>query len=63
MKCDIEEDSRWDRRDSKKRAKKNFTSDNRRSVRWLQQKAGNKAKDIRKAREQKEKDKEEWLQS
>jgi len=63
MKCDIEENSRWDRRDSKKRAKKNFTSDNRRSVRWLQQQAEEKTKEIRKAREQKEKAKEEWLQS
>ena len=59
MKCDIEEDSRWDRRDSRKKTKKNFTSDNRKSVRWLQQKASDKAREIQKAREQKEK--EEWL--
>ena len=59
IKCDIEEDSRWERRDSKKRTKKYFTSDNRKSVRWLQQKAGDKAKEIQKARHQKEK--EEWL--
>ena len=57
---DIEgDDSRWTRRDSKKKAKKNFTIDNRKSVRWLQQKASDKAREIQKAREQKEK--EEWL--
>jgi|6_EtaG_2_1085325.scaffolds.fasta_scaffold92752_1 flagellar biosynthesis chaperone FliJ len=57
---DIErDDSRWTRRDSKKKAKKNFTSDNRRSVKWLQKRAGEKARDAKRAREQKEKD--EWL--
>tara|TARA_R110000824_G_scaffold326452_1_gene513372 strand:+ start:129 stop:314 length:186 start_codon:yes stop_codon:yes gene_type:complete len=53
------EDSRWIRRDSKKQAKKNFTSDNRRSVKWLYKKAGEKARDIKREKDQKEK--EEWL--
>ena len=61
MQCDIEKDSRWERRDSKQKAKKIFTSDNRKSIRWLQQKAIEKAKEIQKSKEQKEK--EEWLQS
>ena len=33
----------WDRRDAKQRAKKRFSSDNRRSVRWLYLNAGQKA--------------------
>ena len=57
---DIEGDtSRWTRRDSKKKAKKNFTSDNRRSVKRLQKRAGEKARDIQRQKEQKDKD--EWL--
>ena len=55
MKDTIEEDSRWGRRESKKKARKTFTSDNRKSVRWLQKKVEDKAREIRKAREKKEK--------
>ena len=49
-------DSRWERRDSKKNTKKKFTSDNRKRVRWIYNKAEEKAKDIQKARKEKEKE-------
>jgi len=52
---------RWSRRDSKKRTKKNFTSDNRRSVRWMYRKAGEKARDIQLDIEREAKEKESWL--
>ena len=58
MQCDTEDNSRWERRETKKKTRKNFSSDNRRSVRWLLKKSGEKARDIQKAREQKEKEKE-----
>jgi len=35
--------TRWDRRDAKQRAKKRFSNDNRRSVRWLYWNSGKKA--------------------
>ena len=56
-----EHDARWDRREAKKASKKRFASDNRRSVRWLEKKAGEKAREITKANAKKEK--ETWQQS
>ena len=35
--------TRWDRRDAKQRAKKRFSKDNRRSVRWLYWNSGQQA--------------------
>tara|TARA_R110000744_G_scaffold131183_1_gene239224 strand:- start:404 stop:595 length:192 start_codon:yes stop_codon:yes gene_type:complete len=59
---DIEKlDSKWSRRDSKNRAKKNFTIDNRRSIRWIYRKAGEKARDIQLDRERETKEQESWL--
>jgi hypothetical protein len=34
--------TRWEKRDVKQRAKKRFSSDNRRSIRWLYLKSGQK---------------------
>tara|TARA_R110002020_G_scaffold441648_1_gene652598 strand:+ start:779 stop:958 length:180 start_codon:yes stop_codon:yes gene_type:complete len=53
-------DYRWGRRDSKKKSKKNFASDNRNSVRWLYENALQKARDIQKAVERKQKEKDSW---
>ena len=39
--------TRWERRDAKKRAKKRFSSDNRRSVRWLHWKSRQQGNDDR----------------
>lgn len=39
--------TRWERRDAKKRAKKRFSSDNRRSVRWLHWKSRQQGNDER----------------
>ncbi len=35
--------TRWERRDAKQRAKKYFSSDNRRSVRWIYWNSGQRA--------------------
>lgn len=51
-----EQDSRWVRRDAKKKSKKDFHSDNRRSVRLLYRKAGEKARDIQRDKDKKEKE-------
>ena len=56
-----DDDTKWARRESKKASKKQFTSDNRKSVRWLQKKAGEKAREIEKTNAKKEK--ETWQQS
>ena len=61
MEDTTEHTHRWERRDSKKKSKKSFSSDNRKSVRWLYDKAGKKSRDIQKAKNKKEK--EEWLLS
>lgn len=53
----------WGRRDSKKKTKKNFTSDNRKSVRWLFDNTIKKAKIIKEARERKRKEQDSWLQN
>ena len=39
--------NKWDRRDSKRRTKKRFVSDNRRSVRWMFNRMIEKAKELR----------------
>jgi hypothetical protein len=41
------QNSKWDRRDSKRRTKKGFVSDNRRSVRWMFKVMLEKAKRLR----------------
>tara|TARA_R110000824_G_scaffold347285_2_gene534079 strand:+ start:594 stop:785 length:192 start_codon:yes stop_codon:yes gene_type:complete len=51
-----EPDSQWDKRESKKMAKKRFTTDNRKSVRWLEKKAGEKAREIQKTHAKKKKE-------
>ena len=61
MEDTTEHNPKWERRESKKKSKKTFSSDNRKSVRWLSDKAGQKSKDIQKAKNKKEK--EEWLLS
>ena len=59
---DVEKlNSKWSRRDSKKKTKKTFTSDNRRSVRWMYRRAGEKARDIERETERDIKEKESWL--
>ena len=55
-----EQDVQWDRREAKKTSKKRFNSDNRRSIRWLQKKAGEKSREIDKTHAKKEK--ETWQQ-
>ena len=52
-----EDPSKATRRDSKKKSKKNFTPDNRVSVRWLYENTGRKAKEAQKHRLR---DKEEY---
>ena len=42
MKNDDKMTTHWKRRDAKQQAKKRFSSDNRRSVRWLYLNAGQK---------------------
>ena len=43
MEDNINTTHRWERRDAKQRAKKRFSSDNRKSIRWLYWNSGQKA--------------------
>ena len=38
--------SHWEKRDAKRKTKKRFTNDNRRSVRWLYWNSGRKAMNV-----------------
>lgn len=60
---DKEEQSQWGRRDSKKKSKKTFASDNRRSVRWLHENTLKKANTIKENRERKHKEQDSWLEN